>query len=175
MKQPVLMIFCILLLSACFAYNRIHSSDKNGLKKMSLSQILKANLLNGKEDLTESSGVKVTTGYLYQEKAQARPMVTLDIKIAKPENELPDSKLIITLDGEDIQLSFHEGKYVIAENLWVPIVHSQNIRYRLYTNHGVLVLSLNEKQKNQLIEFFNKAIKHRDVLFPKIPPGKKKW
>lgn len=175
MKQPVLIIFYVFLLTACSAYNNIHSSEKNGLKKISLSQMPEVKLLNGKEDLTAASGLKVTTSYLYQQKAQARPLVTLDIKTAKPENELRDSMLTITLDGEDIELPSQEGKYVIAENLWVPIVHCQSIRYKLNTRHEVLVLRLNEKQKDQLVEFFDKAIKHRDELFPAIPPGKKKW
>ncbi|MGE5448757.1 MAG: hypothetical protein ACM3PR_10360 [Bacteroidales bacterium] len=175
MKQTVLMVFAVLLLTACSAYNQIHTSEKNGLKKMALVQTPEVNLLNEKAGLTEISGLKVTTVYLYQEKAGARPLVTLDVKIENQVDELPDSSVTITLDGENVQLSSVEGRYDMAENLWVPIVHAQNIQYKLTSNHDVLVVGLNEKQNKQLIDFFNKAIKHRDILFPAIPPGMKKW
>lgn len=175
MKQPVLIIVCIFLLSACSVYNRIHTSEASGLKKLSLIQTSEANPLKGKVGETTLPGLKINTTFLYEEIANARPLVTLDFKIEKTGNTLTDSTVLISLDNENIQLFSLNGRYVVPENLWVPIVHSQSIQYLLNMNHDWLVLRLNEKQKIQLIEYFTMAIQYRDSVFPAIPPGKKKW
>lgn len=175
MKQFLFAALYIFLLAACSPYNQIHTSEKNGLHSMSLFQTPKADLLQVNMESKELSGIKLDTRYLYEQEGKHRPTIVLDLMVEKPYNGMADSLFFITLDGEFIQLSASKGKSVIPENLWVPIVHSQNIQYQLNMNHDVIVLKLNEKQKKLLIEFFNKAINYRDDIFPAIPEGQKKW
>lgn len=172
MKQSVLIVFCIFLIGACSAYNRIQNSDQNGLKTMRLVQPLQAIFSTTDKELKSSSALKANTVYLYEEKSGERPVVALNLTIEKL---LTDSLVFISLDGENVQLSVLDGRSIIAENLWVPIIHSQQIQYKLNTDHDTLVLRLNEQQKEQLVEFFKKAVKQRDEIFPAIPPGQKKW
>lgn len=175
MKLFLLVFICICLLTGCSVHNHIHRSEDNGLKKITLIQIPESIFFNKKMALTASSNFKVSTAYLFEEKVNARPIVTLVFKIEKPQNAMHDSTVFISLDSENIQLFALEGRYVIPENLWVPVVHSQNIQYLLYTNHDQLVFKLSDKQKDQLTTFFNKAIQQRDHVFPALPPGMKKW
>jgi hypothetical protein len=175
MKQSFLVVFCIFLLSACSAYNRIDTNNQNDLKTMRLAQSLMGNFAKAKMDSTKSSAFKADAVYLYKEQTGQRPIVTLDLKNEKLKYELTDSSVFITLDGENIPLPFLQGQSIIAENLWVPILYSKNIQYKLNFNSHILVLTLNEKQMNQLIDFFHKAIKYRDDIFPAVPPGQKKW
>jgi hypothetical protein len=175
MKLSVLMVFCIFLLTGCLSYHPIHKSEDNGLQKVSLIQTPETNFLNEKEVLTSRKGFKTSTSYLFEEKVNVRPMVTVKFNIDRPQNAMHDSTVFIFLDSENIQLFAVEGRYVIPENLWVPIVHSHTVQYLLYTNHDQLVFKLNDKQKDQLTAFFNKAIQQRDHVFPALPPGMKKW
>ncbi|MGE5393708.1 MAG: hypothetical protein ACM3P1_03135 [Candidatus Saccharibacteria bacterium] len=175
MKQSVLIILCVFLLGACSAFNRIQKGHKNGLETMRLAQSVQENFTKQNNDLKKSAALKVNIDYLYEEKTPQRPEVTIQLKNEKAVDTFPDSVLFITLSGENIQLFSSKGRYIIAENLWVPIVHSPDITYQLNTNHTVRVLTLSEKQKAEVKEFFHKVIKQRDELFPAIPPGQKKW
>ena len=175
MKQSLLAVLYVLLLAACSTYNRIHTNEENGLKTMRLGQSFEVCSYKETDHLAGPSLLKVNINYLYEEKYKARPVITLRLKADNPVNGLPDSAFTVYLEGENIPLITFKGQYIVPENLWAPIVHSQNIRYKTAWNGEQVIISLNEKQKDQMVEFFNRAIKQRDDIFPAIPEGQKKW
>lgn len=175
MKYSVLLPLCVFLFFACSIDKHIVSKNKDGLKTLRLIQSAAVQQANETTDLTGKPAIMVNFNYLYEEKKQERPVVTLSLKADKAFEALSDSLLFIVLDGENIALSAVKELFVIPENLWVPIVHSKNIQYQLNYPHKTEVIKLNEGQRDQLHAFFNRAIQFRDDIFPAIPEGQKKW
>lgn len=66
-------------------------------------------------------------------------------------------------------------EFTIPENLWVSIVNSQEIFYRLYLGKDGIDVRLSASEISKVKEFFQKAIQQRDASLPPLPEGQKKW
>jgi len=65
--------------------------------------------------------------------------------------------------------------YLVPENLWVSIANAEKIQYRLYFGKEGLDVKLNQIETKKLKSFIELAINKRDISFPTLPKGKKKW
>ncbi|MBL7968179.1 MAG: hypothetical protein JNK09_14350 [Prolixibacteraceae bacterium] len=66
-------------------------------------------------------------------------------------------------------------RFIIPENLWIPIVHSKRISYRIYLGSEGIDVKLSLSENARLKEFFNRVIQQRDKVRSGIPEGKMKW
>jgi|GEM_PF-839331 len=66
-------------------------------------------------------------------------------------------------------------RFIIPENLWIPIVHSKRISYRIYLGYEGIDVKLSPSENARLKEFFNRVIQQRDKVSSGIPEGKMKW
>jgi hypothetical protein len=80
-----------------------------------------------------------------------------------------------TISTENNTYQLMKREFIVPENLWVPIVHSQEIVYRLYLGKDGIDVKLNASEIIKLKEFFQKAIQQRDADRPPVPEGQKKW
>lgn len=95
----------------------------------------------------------------------------------KSRNQEKTAKTVTTLttttESNNVQLM--NRQYSVPENLWISVVHSEKIGYRLYLGKEGIDVKPNPKETAKLKEFFSKAIQRRDDAIPAIPPGKAKW
>lgn len=66
-------------------------------------------------------------------------------------------------------------EFMVPENLWVSIVHSKRIQYRLYIGREGIDVELTGSEMNKVREFFTRIIQQRDSLFHPIPDDHMKW
>lgn len=175
LKHFLFLIIYLLVLAGCSTYNRIHTNQENGLKVMYLFQLPSVHSHQENQPLAGNSPRKVNLDYLYAQRDKTPPIITMGCKAEQSGDELPDSIFTVILEGEDVRLSVLEGRYIIPENLWVPMFHAQDIRYKLAQGAQEVVIKLNPKEREKLHVFFKKAINLRDQVFPAIPEGQKKW
>ncbi len=66
-------------------------------------------------------------------------------------------------------------RFIVPENLWIPIVHSNRISYRIYLGNEGIDVKLTSLENNRVKDFFNRVIQQRDIVRSAIPEGKMKW
>ncbi|HET6559760.1 MAG TPA: hypothetical protein VFG54_20710 [Prolixibacteraceae bacterium] len=198
MKSLIGLLLFAFLLIGCSVTNRIIVTDHEGegLKHMWLVQSPELRAEGAEKGPPGSSCKGVTILYLFEEKTAVRPQVTLETDLsAAIIAKIADGEMVMVLDREDIPLSLYgrgtdslqgssdlsarenlKQKYLIPENLWLSIVHSKEISYRILGGEeGSVHLYLNQKQKDKLSEFMKMAIRQRDMRFPSVPEGQVKW
>lgn len=195
MKRIVFLFVCACILTACSASGRLNKKgdNANGLKRVWLVQSYNVLLEGAKTDSLLSAVASLSAAYLYEEKTDARPQITLTLQ---PEpgslDAVFDSILYINLDKEEIKLPARFSKkgflqngsasdgalnptYIIPENLWISVVHARELFYRVKRDGQAIALVLGKSEKEELDEFLQRAMKHRDEKFPAIPQGQVKW
>ncbi|MBC8006131.1 MAG: hypothetical protein H7X84_11705 [Verrucomicrobia bacterium] len=195
MKRIVIMLLCAGILSACSAPSRMNKKNDAGdiLKRIILVQSLHVQAQEAKTDSLLPSAESLSAVYLYEEKTNARPQITLTLRSVKESHDAEiDSNLVIILDKEEIKLHVKpyinspsqkesvspadlHPTYSIPENLWISMVHSKELYYRISKGEQAIALVLKQSEKEELDEFLKMAIKHRDARFPAIPEGQVKW
>ena len=80
-----------------------------------------------------------------------------------------------TISTENNSYQLMKREFIVPENLWVSIAHSQEIFYRLYVGKEGVDVKLNASEISKVKEFFQKAIQQRDANQPPVPEGQKKW
>lgn len=198
MKRLIYLLLSALLMVGCSVTNRIIVTDheEDGLKSIRLIQSPEAGAGGAGKGQAASSFKEVSTIYLLEEKTAARPQITLETDIStQMEANKSEGSVRMILDHEEIPLTSYESsndslqgtgyssarekfkqKYLIPENLWISIVHSREISYRLPVGEeGFVHIFLNQKEKEKLSEFMKMAIRQRDLRFPTVPEGQVKW
>ena len=66
-------------------------------------------------------------------------------------------------------------RFSVPENLWIPIVHSNRISYRIYLGNEGIDVKLTSLENNRVKDFFNRVIQQRDKVHQPIQDGKMKW
>lgn len=184
MIRALIFLLTVMLLGSCATSGRIVKIGDSlaAVQRIKLTQNLSAYSASRK-----SSSVSMI--YLLEQKKNERPALFLDVKLktAIPSNQL-DSVMIIKLDNEEIRIAAKEfqiknsrsnqivsNQFFIPENLWVPIVYSDEIQYRFYVGEEGVDMKLTPKETSKLKEYFSRAIQLRDANLPPIPEGQKKW
>jgi len=182
MGKSIILLLYVSILVSCSIPNRIIKKDdpNDKIKSFKLIQTPDAYSLGKKSPVKGRSYFNVTSTYLFEEKENGRPEITVNFRIlpSSHSNNL-DSVLFYNLDDEIIKIASRDqkrdGEFIIPENLWVSFIHSKKIRCYFYSMKEDIYLELKKSERNKLAEFFRKAIVRRDLLFPAIPKGKKKW
>lgn len=180
MKRLIFLLTCVSILASCSVSNRIMkvSNPNKGLKSFRLVQTPDAYF--SVDNQTGRTKVKLISTYLFEERKNEHPYIKVNFTIVSTLNtKMPDTELLYNLDGETIKVASEDkmkrGLFIVPENLWVSIVHAQKMQSSLKSGNERIDLELNPSEKNKLVEFFEQAIHQRDVQFPAIPEGKKKW
>jgi len=117
----------------------------------------------------DSSSSSATTSTSVENKTAEK-----DVKSTEPSKTVKTTTTqSISTENNTCQLMKRE--FIVPENLWVPIVHSKEIFYRLYLGKDGIDVKLNASEISKVKEFFQKAIQQRDTDLPPIPEGLKKW
>ena len=196
MIRSFIFLLTAVLISSCATSGRIvemndHSKDIQGIK---LIQNLIAQSADDSILASNARSYSVSMIYLLKQQKNERPTLFLDIQVRRPlPSEKPDSVMYVNLDNEKIRIASSDykskefpkitkvsnqnmsSKFLVPENLWVPIVYSNEIQFRFYLGKEGIDVKLTRKETSKLIEYFNRAIQMRDANLPPIPEGQKKW
>lgn len=198
MERLVYVLLSAILLMGCSVHNHIvvTENEEDGLKRIRLVQSPEVRAERAGTGLPGSSLKDASTIYLFEEKTAAKPQMTLKTDLFTDfDGDEAERKMLLVLDKEEIPLSVFENvrdssqggedstarerieqKYLIPENLWLSIVHSEEISYRYNKGEELTVfIYLNQKEKEMLSEFMKMAIRQRDLRFPDVPEGQVKW
>lgn len=195
MKRIVFLWVCACILTACSASGRLNKKgdNGNGLKRVWLVQSYPVLLEEAKTDSLLSAVKNISTAYLYEEIKGARPQITLTLQPEAGSSDAAfDTILYLSLDKEEIKLSATSSKnaslqkgsassheleqaYLIPENLWISMVHARELYYRVKRDGQAIALVPGKSEKEELDEFLELSMKHRDEKFPAIPEGQVKW
>lgn len=180
MKRLIFLLTAVSIVAACSVSNRIIKvkNPNKGLKSFRLVQTPDA--YSSVDNEKVHSKVKLISTYLFEERENAHPQIAINFTVVSPlKSKMPDAELFYNLDGEKIKVASEDkmktGLFIVPENLWVSVVHAQKIKCILKSSHEGVEMELNPSERNKLSEFFQSAINQRDIQFPAIPPGKKKW
>ena len=182
MKKSLIFLIIVFISASCAVSNRIIKMDgpDKESKGFKLIQSPAAYSTSENGTLTGRLKVKVTSTYFFEERGKEHPVITVSFRISPSSRTLDtDAELSYNINGEIIKvgskIQLKVGQFIIPENLWVSLVHSQKLNFSLKGTKEVIDFELDESEKNKLSEFFKRSIDRRDLLFPEIPEGKKKW
>lgn len=181
MKKLLLLLITVFISVSCAVSNRIiKMEDPDEPKGFKLIQSPSAYSSGKNSGTTERLKVNVTSTYLFEEKGKEHPVITVCFRILTSSLTLnTDAVLSYNLNGEIIKVDSKDqmtaGNFIIPENLWVSLVHSPKLNFSLKNKKEIIDFEMNESEKNKLLEFIQLSIERRDLLFPEIPEGKKKW
>ena len=174
-----------IFLASCASTNQIRErrETKKEIRSIKLQQTLEAYLLNEKHNLDEKSRYMVSSSLIYKGVKGNIPEVKIrfefDPRIIKDEI---DTVLFFILDGEKVRIisenttdRLTKSEFIVPENLWVPITHSEQIFYRLNIGNDEVNIKPNVSETTKLKEFFTKAIQRNATIHPPVPEGLKKW
>ena len=182
MRKSILLLLLASFMASCSVSNRITpmNDSANKSKKISLTQVLETHSADIKASTKNRSDFKINSTYLFEEKKNTRPLVTVNFRILNSGyTDMLQPDMFIELGDERIRID--SGNHIknqlniIPENLWISIVCSQKISWILYSGKETINLQLNQLQTTKLKEFFEQAIQKSVAKFPAIPDGKKKW
>lgn len=83
--------------------------------------------------------------------------------------------LVINSTTESGTYQLMNRQFSVPENLWTPIIFTQDIQLRLYIGKQGIDVKPNMQEILKLKEFFKQAVQQLIAKFPDIPEGKKKW
>ncbi|MFA5327513.1 MAG: hypothetical protein WC384_06955 [Prolixibacteraceae bacterium] len=183
MKKYLVYIFISVFLAACAATNRLHENFNPETQQASLKMEQKLKISHNGNGQKKSSGSQsVHSAYVFRESKKEHQAILVSFGI-KPSETNP--VIFIFLDNEKFRLDQNKNEnetlnsgtiqFEIPENLWVPIVHSEDIRYLIVLNKKETETKPSEVQAQKLKEFFRKAIRLQQLNFPTPPEGMKKW
>jgi hypothetical protein len=182
MKRFIFLLLYISVSASCSVSKTVIKADgpKKELKGFKLVQTPHAYFSVEKIDLTARKKVKITSTYLFEERKDVHPQITVKFKLLPAmKANMSDAELLYNLDGEIIKIASEgqmaDGRFIIPENLWVSLRHAQQIHCSLKSKEVGIDMELNPSERNKLAEFLQLAIEQRDLKFPPIPEGKKKW
>lgn len=198
MKKYAVYIFGLFFLTACAVTNRLYETFDRDTKQTSLvlKQTLKAfaDKKPDQEVQRETNRKKITAVFAYNEQKDKRPVVSVSFNTGPNANRTEaDSVMILLLEHEKFRIicdktepsgsgkgkkSIHPGssvQFTIPENLWVSVVHAGSIGYQLSQAGNKIEVEHNHAETLKLKEFFRRAILLRDMKFPALPEGLKKW
>lgn len=182
MKKILFILFACLLLNSCSTINKINQYKE--IKSIKLRQQPSAYSIEKNGHFGGRSSYNLTTNLISELKSGIKPETKIEFQfITGIRSYELDSVMYLVLDQEKIKLASANYKYkqlisrefIVPENLWVSIVHSKTILYRLYIGREGIDVELTVSEKKRVREFFNKVIQQRDAMFPAIPDGKMKW
>ncbi len=186
MKIILFILFACLLLNSCSTINKVIEVDDQykEIKSIKLRQQPSAYSVEKNGHLGGRSSYNLTANLISEIKSGIIPDTKIDFQfITGIRSDELDSVMYLVLDLEKIKLVSANYKYkqlmsrefIVPENLWVSIVHSKTILYRLYIGHEGIDVELTDSEMNKVREFFSRVIQQRDTLFPSTPEGKMKW
>lgn len=82
---------------------------------------------------------------------------------------------VISTSTESGTYQLMNRQFSIPENLWTPIIFTQDIQLRLYIGKQGIDVKPNMQEILKLKEFFKQAVQQLISKFPDIPEGKKTW
>lgn len=186
MKKILFILFAWLLLNSCCTINKVIEVDDQyrEIKSIKLRQQPSAYSFERNGHLGGRSSYYLTTNLISEIKSGVKPEVKIDFQfITVIRSDELDSVMYLVLDREKIKLvstnyifkQLMSREFIVPENLWVSIVHSKTVLYRLYIGREGIDVELTDSEMNKVREFFSRVIQQRDAMFPAIPEGKMKW
>lgn len=199
MKRLIYLLIAAALFDSCVSSSRIVENDdqNKGTKSMKLEFRPKVIAEENTEVPDSQTKFDLNSSYFFEEKIGGRPEIRLDFRWSgSVGNKEIDSTMYLILDGEKIELVSENIKnmpfdqtikpstitsqpknqiFIIPENLWISIVKSEKIQYRLYIGEEGIDVLLTPAQIKKVKYFYELAIKKRDANFPVIPEGHMKW
>lgn len=211
------MLVAVAFLTSCAVSNRIIKIDDPYKEMKSIKLVQNPKTISAEKTGSASNRrFSLTSTYLFEERQNTRPEITLDIQIITPlsTDEL-DSVMFFSLNNEKIRLVSDQYKrkrynsltstpieigkegdkgnsvinsttesgtyqlmnrqFSVPENLWTPIIFSQDIQLRFYIGKQGIDVKPNSQEILKLKEFFKQAVQQLIAKFPDIPEGKKTW
>jgi len=191
MRSKVFNLIAAILIVSCATTNRIIDTqdDFKGVSGFKLIQTPKARWAD-----TNSYGeLNVKLNYIYEESKNSSPILRIDVQLTSSfrTSEL-DSIMFFDLDNEKIKIvsknycseqlkspqtnsdQLTGRNFEVLQNLWVPIVHTENIRMILYLKGKGIEVEPNQSENEKIREFLKRAIHQRDASLPPPPEGLKK-
>lgn len=196
MIQSFFFLMAFMILNSCATSGRIVeiSYPYKNIQGIKLTQNLIAQSTDDSILLSNRRSYSVSMIYLLEQKKNERPNLFLDVEIEPVlSSDEIDSVIYINLNNEKIRIAASEYKskeflnsnngsnpnvsrqFRVPENLWVPIVYSDEIQYQFFMGKEGFDVKLTRKEIAKLKEYFNRAIQLRDANLPPIPEGQKKW
>ena len=196
MIQSFFFLMAFMILNSCATSGRIVeiSYPYKNIQGIKLTQNLIARSTDDSILLSNRRSYSVSMIYLLEQKKNERPNLFLDVEIESMlSSDEIDSVIYINLNNEKIRIAASEYKskeflnrnngsnpnvsrqFRVPENLWVPIVYSDEIQYQFFMGKEGFDVKLTRKETANLKEYFNRAIQLRDANLPPIPEGQKKW
>ena len=180
MKKVFVLFLYIFISASCSTSNRIVKMDGNEPKGFRLIQSLDAYTSSENVLTTERSKGNVISTYVFTEKGKDHHEISVSF-ISSPASQILDSQELLSynFDGEKINVGYNdwriEGQFIIPENLWVSFVQLGELSFSLKSTNKEIDVKMKAPDRNKLSQFFKLAIERRDLLFPEIPEGMKKW
>jgi len=186
MRPILLLLWIMFFLISCGTTNRIIEIEDSfkEIKEIKLAQNPEAHSSENIGSFGVRKNYNLKVNYLFQQLKEGQSILVAEFQMNTPvETDELDSILFFDLDHEKVRListannSSHlmKREFMVPENLWVPIVHSQEIFFRLYVGKEGVDVILNASEISKVKEFFRRAIHLRDAGLPPVPEGQKKW
>lgn len=186
MRPILLLLWIMFFLISCGTTNRIIEIEDSfkKIKGIKLAQNPEAHSSEKTRSFGGRKNYNLKVNYLFQQLKEGQTILVAEFQMTTPvsADEL-DSILFFDLDHEKVRListannSSHlmKREFMVPENLWFPIVYSQEIFFRLYVGKEGVDVKLNASEISKVKEFFQRAIHLRDANIPPIPEEQKKW
>lgn len=198
MKSIICLLFFTTFFMGCSVQNRIvvTENQEEGLTRIQLVQKPQSKMEKAGRGIRNSLLKEASLMYLFEEKTNERSRMTLAVEFPGELTSFEaDFLAVMMLDKEEIPLSveMHRAdslqeritvpsperlklRYLLPENLWLSMVHSNAISYR-FTMGGEATVHylLDQHEMDMLSEFLNMAISQRDEQYPAVPEGQVKW
>ena len=194
MIRSLIIILLALIIISCATSGRIieNNDSNNDIQGIKLTQSLIARSADGAIQASSDRSYSVSMIYILEQKKNERPTLFLEMSVKRTlASDKLDSVMFISLENEKINIEASEyrkslksnsgsnpvrtRRFLVPENLWIPIFYSDEIKYRFYMGQKEIEAELNRKETLKLKEYFSRAIQLRDANLPPIPEGQKKW
>jgi hypothetical protein len=177
MKILLFGLILLLFAFACSSARRISRSEdtSNSVKSLEMTQRYSAYPVG--KDKNSKEKVKLKAVHHLQVEKDGKANLSLEFFPNKSESvSESDSVIHILLNAEKIVIQrLSDSKFIVPENLWVPIENSSKIEYLVHLGPKEFAICPDKNQVKELNYFFERAIRTRDANLPPLPAGLKKW